>query len=223
MTRKKSNKSDLILTAAKKVFADEGYHSTSVSRIAKEAGVGDGTIYLYFQNKEDILIKLFHTAIYHQFVPRAETIIEHMHDPRMMLYELIRNHLDFFGNDYELARVIQIESRQSNANIRESRLEGVRRYFQLIETTITKGQGQGIFRNDISARTIRKVIFGSLDEVVTCWVLSNKKYLLITKVEEVYKLLLQSVYDFSQLGQFPLVSPVRQVEPFNNKGTIDSK
>ena len=53
---KRGNKSDVILTAAKIVFASEGYHNSSVSRIAKEAGIGDGTVYLYFENKEDILI-----------------------------------------------------------------------------------------------------------------------------------------------------------------------
>lgn len=211
--KKKVDKSILILTAAKKVFAKEGYHSASVSRIAKEAGVGDGTIYLYFQNKEDILIKLFHTSIYHEFVPKTEEAVHNLSDPRMMLYELVRSHLKFFGNDYELARVIQIECRQSNSNVREGRLPGVRRYFQLIESIIIKGQKLGIFRNDISPRTVRKIIFGSLDEVVTCWVLSKEEYLLISKLEEVYKLLLQSVYNFSHLGYLSFVSPTRYEEP----------
>lgn len=212
MARKSKDKTILILQAAKKVFAEEGYHSASVSRIAKEAGIGDGTIYLYFQNKEDILVKLFHRAIYDEFVPKVEMRVMHMSDPRMMLYELVRTHLEFFGDDYYLAKVIQIESRQTNQNIREARLPGVRRYFQLIESIVKKGQEQGIFRNDISERTARKIIFGSLDEVVTCWVLSKKKYMLITRFEEVYKLLLQAICNFSHLSFLALLSPIQQGE-----------
>src|SRR5690606_6336556 len=109
---KKNDKYYSILEAAKKVFAQEGYHGASISKIAKEADIGDGTVYLYFKNKEDILIQLFDTAIYHRHVPKSESLIEPLQDPRIMLYELIRNHFDFFGEDYDMAKVVQIESRQ---------------------------------------------------------------------------------------------------------------
>ncbi len=48
-----------IIDAAVEVIAENGYHQSQVSKIAKQAGVADGTIYLYFKNKEDILISLF--------------------------------------------------------------------------------------------------------------------------------------------------------------------
>src|SRR4051794_14081424 len=48
-----------IIDAAVVVIAEHGYHQAQVSKIAKQAGVADGTIYLYFKNKEDILISLF--------------------------------------------------------------------------------------------------------------------------------------------------------------------
>lgn len=197
---KRANKRESILHAAKLVFADVGYHQSSVSRIAKEAGIGDGTVYLYFKNKEDILKQLFHEAIYHQFVPRAEEHLKNIKDARLLLYELVRNHFEFFNADFDLAKVIQIESRQSNPSVKEAMKQGSHRYFQLIESIIINGQNQGVFRREISPKMIRKIIFGSLDEVVTCWVLSKNKYSLMGRVEDVYKLLLQATYDLSKIS-----------------------
>jgi len=195
MTNNRGKKDSIILVAAKKVFSKEGYHGASISRIAKEAGVGDGTIYLYFNNKEDILISLFHNTIYNHFTPNAEKLIEQYSDARLKLFELVKHHLNYFESDYDLARVIQIEARQSTLNIRKAMKDGIRRYSRLIESIILKGQEDHIFRHDISERMMRKVIFGSIDEVVTSWVISENRYSLSEKTEEVFKLLLQAVYN----------------------------
>ena len=200
---KKGNKRESILHAAKVVFAHEGYHYSTVSKIAKEAGIGDGTVYLYFENKEDILKKLFHQAIYHEFVPQVEQNVVNVQEAPLQLYELVRTHFAFFNDDFDLARVIQIESRQSNPSVKEAMKEGMHRYFRLIESIVVKGQQQQCFRQDVSPRMMRKIIFGSMDEVVTCWVLGNNKYSLMSKVEEAYKLLLQSVMNLSYFCHIP--------------------
>ena len=194
---KKNDKYYSILQAAKKVFAQEGYHGASISKIAKEADIGDGTVYLYFKNKEDILIQLFDTAIYHRHVPKSESLIEPLQDPRIMLYELIRNHFDFFGEDYDMAKVVQIESRQPTESSRSAVKKGTKRYFQLLRKIIEKGQEEGLFRTDVSTSSLQILIFGTLDEFVTAWVLSEHKYSLMRKVEDAYKMLLQSIYNFS--------------------------
>ncbi|MFS0576211.1 TetR/AcrR family transcriptional regulator [Sporosarcina sp. 179-K 3D1 HS] len=194
---KKNDKYYAILDAAKKVFAQEGYHGSSISKIAKEADIGDGTVYLYFKNKEDILIQLFDTAIYHVLSPKAESLIEQVQDPRIMLYELIRNHFDFFGKDYDIAKVIQVESRQPTESSRSVVKKGTKRYFQLLRKIIEQGQEEGLFRTDVSTSSLQKLIFGTLDEFVTAWVLSEHDYPLMRKVEDAYKLLLQSIYNFS--------------------------
>lgn len=207
---KKNDKFYAILEASKKVFAKEGYHGSSIAKIAKKADVGDGTVYLYFKNKEDILIQLFDTSIYHILIPQAEEIIKNIQDPRIMLYELIRNHFDFFGEDYELAKVIQIESRQPIPKTREIVKKGVKRYFLLMKSIIVKGQEEGTFRSDISSSSMEKMIFGTLDEFVTAWVLSEFKYSLMLKVEDAYKLLLQAIYNYSnnEKGQW-ITTPSR--------------
>ncbi|WP_408010345.1 TetR/AcrR family transcriptional regulator [Pseudalkalibacillus sp. A8] len=200
---KKEIKYGLILDAAKIVFSEVGYHKASVSRIAKKAGIGDGTVYLYFSNKEDVLKKLFHNTIYYEFAPKAESLMEDIEDPRLKLYELVRNHLHYFGKDYALSKVIQIEARQSSSEIREAMKAGIKRYFKLIESIIEDGQKKGVYREDISKKTARQVIFGSLDEVVTCWVLSSRSYPLSSKVDEVFRVLLTAIYNFSFIENLP--------------------
>lgn len=200
MSKKNNGKSEIILQAAKGIFAEVGYHNATISKIAKNAGVGDGTVYLYFENKEDILITLFHKTIYIDFVPSIKKSLEHYDDAKILLFELILSHFKFFGADEDLARVIQIESRQSSNIIREAMKPGMVSYFRLIESIVKKGQEQQVFRTDISPRDCRKFIFGGLDEVVTCWILSSKKYSLVKKVEPTYKVfsqMLSSNHSFS--------------------------
>jgi len=209
---KKGDKREAILQAAKVVFAKEGYHYSTVSNIAKKAGIGDGTVYLYFENKEDILKKLFHETIYHEFVPLVERNVNHTRDATIQLYELVRTHFEFFDNDFDLAKVIQVESRQSNPSVREAMKEGMHRYFRLIESIIANGQEQLIFRTDVSPRTMRKMIFGSMDEVVSNWVMGNRKYSLMSKVEDVYKLLIQAITDLSAFYPMPRMVPRASAE-----------
>ncbi len=193
MSKRNGDKKEIILEAAKYVFAESGYHGASISKIAKNAGIGDGTVYLYFKNKEDILITLFHDTIHNKFTEQVEQAIHYYDDARLALMELVRNHFQFFGEDIYLSRVIQIESRQSEKNVREGMKPGIQNYFRIIESVVDRGQEQGYFRKDVSSRNIRKMIFGTLDEMVTSWVLSQKDYPLIKMVEPAYKLFIQAL------------------------------
>lgn len=192
----KSDKYQVILNAAKRIFAREGYHGSSIARIANEANLGDGTIYLYFKNKEDILINLFNNSIHEGLVPQTEFVLNLYNDPRLMLYELVRSYFSFFGNDFEMAKVIQVEFRQPNENTHEITKKGVKRYFQLISKIIEKGQANEIFRCDVKSSSLKIMIFGTLDEFVTSWVHTESKYSLMTKVEDAYKLILQAISVF---------------------------
>ncbi|MBO8173566.1 MAG: TetR/AcrR family transcriptional regulator [Bacillaceae bacterium] len=195
MSKRNGDKKEIILEAAKIVFAESGYHGASISKIAKRAGIGDGTVYLYFKNKEDILITLFHDTIHNKFAEQVEQAIRYYDDARLALLELVRNHFDFFGRDIHLSRVIQIESRQSEQNVREGMKPGIQKYFRIIESVVERGQEQGHFRKDVSSRNSRKMIFGTLDEMVTSWVLSTKEYPLIQMVEPAYKLFIQGLLE----------------------------
>ena len=102
MRDKNNNKYQRILAASVSVFADHGFHQSTVSRIAKKAGVADGTIYLYFKNKEDILVQIFNYKT-KQIFERFREVVDSADNPIEKLRNLIRSHLHEFQRDRNLA------------------------------------------------------------------------------------------------------------------------
>ncbi|GED69448.1 transcriptional regulator [Brevibacillus reuszeri] len=189
MAKKTGEKYQAIIDAAVRVIARQGYYSAQVSKIAKEAKVADGTIYLYFENKDDILISLFNEKM-GQFVETNRKRVSEAKTAEQKLYVLVHTHLSQLSEDHDLAKVTQIELRQSNQEINEGIGTVMKQYFNLIEEVIMEGMKQGIFRPDIEVRIARKMIFGTLDGVTTSWVMKQCKYELVSHVDSIYNLFL---------------------------------
>ena len=202
MAKKTGEKSKNILQAAKEIFSESGYHQTSVANIAKSAGIAEGTIYLYFENKEDILLTLLRETVQNEFLNQLEKRLSFFHDARFALYEVVRAHFEYFGKDEKLAKVIQIELRQTSPTFSEGIRPVFQKHSRVIEAVIKNGQEQGVFRKDISDRSARKLIFGTLDEMVTCWVQSSKNYSLVEMIEPAYKLFSQALMNLSTVHLF---------------------
>ena len=183
MTSKKKEKYGLILDAAQKVIAENGYHGSQVSRIAKEAGVADGTIYLYFKNKEDILISLFQerlgdlVALFNERIRETDTAAE-------ALRKICEIHFTELERNVDLAYVTQIELRQSSLELRKAIGLAVKPYIALIEHILEKGVREQTFRPDLDVKLTRLLVFGAMDEVVTSWLISGRKYSLAAQVDK---------------------------------------
>lgn len=178
-----------IIDAAVVVIAENGYHQAQVSRIAKQAGVADGTIYLYFKNKEDILISLFHEKMGY-FVEQIEEEIKGKDTAGEKLLVLIQKHFNILSEDDKLAVVTQLELRQSNKELRLRINDVLRGYLKLIDSIIIEGKENGEFLPDLSVRLARQMIFGTIDETATTWVMNEQKYSLTDQAEKVHGLLL---------------------------------
>lgn len=192
MAKKTGEKYQNIIEAAVKVIARYGYHQAQVSKIAREASVADGTIYLYFNNKDDILISLFKEKI-GAFIDTARTRIEPLDRADDRLRELIYMHLWQMSQDRDLAIVTQIETRQSNPVLRAGIYEVLKHYLNLIDEVVFLGKKQGMFGPDVDHRVARKMIFGTLDEVVTSWVMNERDYNLVTLVESIHNLFINGL------------------------------
>jgi TetR/AcrR family fatty acid metabolism transcriptional regulator len=164
----------MILNAAKQVFAMEGFYNSKVSEIAREAHVADGTIYLYFKNKDDILISLFEEELT-RIIKTVKTELENIQDPREKLIKFCDNHLTIVESDRALAEVMQVELRQSNKFMREYKNKHFLAYLNIIADIIAQGQQQGIFQGDLKPDICARVIFGSLDELSTYLVTAKRK------------------------------------------------
>lgn len=187
-----SDKRELILNAATKVFAQNGFFNSQVADVARVAGVAAGTVYLYFQSKDDILVSIFERSMHTVLAEcRAET--DGISDPARRLRRIAHLHLERLGRDKDLAVVFQVELRQSVKFMERFSETFLQDYFKMIRQAIAEGQQSGAFRKTISATTATKIFFGALDEMATNWVLSRRKYDLAAEADAVADLFLNGV------------------------------
>lgn len=182
-----ADKREAILRAATHVFARKGYFNSKVSDIAGEAGIADGTVYLYFKSKDEILHSIFDRAMA-EFIAEGRREIESIPDPAAKLRRIAQLHLEKLGADREMAVVFQVELRGSTKFMREFSAAGFAEYLDIIRGTIAEGQQAGVFRSDMKPIVCAKVLYGALDEMVTNWILSNKTYPLAPMADEVLKI-----------------------------------
>ena len=183
--KKSSEKHRRIIEAAVKVFAQKGFYNSKVSEIARIANVADGTIYLYFQNKDDILISLFEEKMTDIMV-RVKQAVEAESDPAQQLERFALAHLRLVEEQKELAEIIQVEIRQSSKFMKEYKNIQFSQYLGLISSIVKNGQELGVFRQDLKPGVFKRAFFGALDEMSRHYVLSpEKKYSVATAAKEI--------------------------------------
>lgn len=172
--RKDNEKHHRIIEAATKVFAKNGFYQSKIAQIAKEAGVADGTIYIYFENKDDILISLFEEQM-KAVLDNMALQIAKIDDPAEKLEIFASTHLDLIEKNKDMAEIIQVELRQSGKFMKEYKNERFLEYLDIIGDIIIEGQIRGLFRKDVIPGVAKRAFFGALDEVSRFWVLSSRK------------------------------------------------
>lgn len=188
--RRNKPKYKQIIEAAVVVIAENGYHQAQISKIAREAGVADGTIYLYFKNKEDVLISVFQEKMA-MFVQKINEVIAGKETAAEKLFVMIEEHFKILSTDKKLAIVTQLELRQSNKDLRFKINEVLKEYLSVLESILECGKERGEFSADLDVRLARQMIFGTMDETATTWVLNEHKYDLVPLAPKVHELILK--------------------------------
>ncbi|MDA8236127.1 MAG: TetR/AcrR family transcriptional regulator [Clostridia bacterium] len=196
MAKKKGEKYDAILGAAVKVIAVNGYGNSQISKIAKEAGVADGTVYLYFDSKEEMMVDVFNEFL-GGFIEEIRHEMSEITNTADKLKKLVEAHLTKLENDHDLAIVCLVELRRPDPQLRQATGDVLRRYFHLIEDLIEEGQASGFFNPELNKYLARQMIFGTLDEIVISWVF-NRRHSLAAQAPQVYKMLLNSLTGHSR-------------------------
>lgn len=181
-----------IIDAAVVVIAENGYHQAQVSKIAKQAGVADGTIYLYFKNKEDILISVFREKMTF-FIDNLQCIIKNGSSSSEKLAQMIENHFKVLSDDRHLATVTQLELRQSNKEVRLKINAILKEYLKLLDEILIEGMLSGEFNQTMDIRLARQMVFGTIDEITTTWVMNEYRYDLLTLSSKVTQLVLNGL------------------------------
>src|SRR5437867_5556170 len=187
-----TGKRESILRAATRVFARNGYFNSKVADIARAADVADGTVYLYFKSKEEILHSIFDQNMA-EAIAAGRALIEKLSDPREKLRRIALLHLERLGADRELAVVFQVELRGSTKFMEEFSATGFAEYLGLLRSTIEEGQRACVFRSELNAKVMAKILFGALDEMATNWILSQRRYKLAPMADQVLDIFLNGV------------------------------
>jgi TetR/AcrR family fatty acid metabolism transcriptional regulator len=183
----KADKRDAILRAAVETFAARGFFHAQVADVARAAGVAAGTVYLYYRGKDDLLISIFERTM-KAAIADGRASVEQMTDPVDRLREIARVHLDRLGRDRPLAVVFQIELRQSTKFMERFSATHLREYLGIIRDVIADGQASGAFRVPVNPTLAAKLFFGALDEMATNWILSRRKYSLVSEADAIVDL-----------------------------------
>ena len=165
-------KRDRILRAAVRVFAKKGFHGARVAEVARSAGVADGTIYLYFKNKEDLLLQLFTDRLDHLLAECKRTLGDQP-TPEDRLRRIIELQLGLLEEHRDLAEVITVKIRQSKRILQTGTMPRFVEYLDTIAEVVAEGQAQGTLRRDVSPRVVARSLFGALDGLTLTWALGR--------------------------------------------------
>lgn len=162
-----------ILEAAIDVFADKGFYKARISDVAKRAGVADGTIYLYFHNKDELLLRIFEEKMA-IMIAGVQAQLAPVADPLERLRVFARYHFAQVEAHRTLAEVLQVELRLSDKFLHGYRPEKLWQYLRIIEDCVRAGQGAGRIRAEVDPYLFSWAFFGAMDELAMQWVLQRR-------------------------------------------------
>jgi len=162
-----------LLHAAVQTFGRRGFHEAKVADIAAEAGVAEGTVYLYFRSKEDLLGCVFDETM-DEVLAKARAVRNGAGSAPEKLTELVALHLSFIGQDRDLASVFQIELRRSARLVERFSRSKLVEYFRLLDGVLKEGIASGELRRDLEPRLAVRILFGAADEILSEWLLSGE-------------------------------------------------
>jgi TetR/AcrR family fatty acid metabolism transcriptional regulator len=168
-TRPAVDKRRLILDAAVRVFARQGFHTCRVSDIADEAGVAYGLVYHYFQSKDEVLDTLF-LERWDVMLTAIREIDARDIPAREKLRGIAGFIVDSYRHDPDLMKVIIVEVTRAANSFGQAHLGDITEAYRLIGGIVSKAQEAGEFRSGISAEFAAQAFYGAIEQVLTGWI-----------------------------------------------------
>ncbi len=174
MIKTSPEKFERIIRAAIAVFAEKGFHNAKVADVAKAADVADGTIYLYFKNKDDLIISIFENCM-DFLLKQAREKLAGLPTVAQKIHGFVELHLKSVQKNPELAQVLQVELRGFGKFMKGYKTAKFFEYLKCLEEIIANGQTQGVLKTKFPAHLLARSLFGAIDEMALEWVLMKKK------------------------------------------------
>jgi TetR/AcrR family transcriptional regulator, fatty acid metabolism regulator protein len=187
----KMNKRDSILSISTKLFSKKGFNQSTISEIAKLVGIADSTIYEYFNGKEDILLTIPKVELELFLANLEELISPKGQDNR--LKKLVWHQLNFFQTHREYTTILLLELRTNPRFYQSPAYELIKEYGKVLVNIVEEGKQEGLFREEVNARLVRDMIFGTLDHLTLPWIIFKRQSNLLDRTEELSNLFLNAI------------------------------
>jgi TetR/AcrR family transcriptional regulator, fatty acid metabolism regulator protein len=164
-----ADKRRVILDAAVRVFARQGFHTCRVSDIADEAGVAYGLVYHYFDSKDEVLDTLF-LERWNILLDLIREVDGQDSPPREKLHAIASFIVDSYRHDPELMKVIIVEVTRAANSFARTHLDPIREAYQLIAEIVAKAQADGAFKDTVTPQFAALAFYGAIEQVLTGWI-----------------------------------------------------
>ena len=180
-----------IIASAIKVFGEKGFQNATIAEIAKDAGIGDATIYEYFKSKEDMLLKI-PVEMTKELIPQIKEHMMGIKGAFNKLRKYIWWYINFLEKNPGYGSIVLLELKTSKAYISTEAYQSARNFYQIILDIIKEGQEEGLIKKEINIYLIRSICVGAIEHIIIRWLLKDRKYSPTQYADELADLLIDS-------------------------------
>ncbi len=187
-----SEKKKKILISAIKIIGDKGYQNATIAEIAKDAGIGDATIYEYFKNKEDILLSI-PVEITKELIPQINDHMMGIKGAFNKLRKFIWWWLNYIEKNPGYGSIVLLELKTSKTYVSNEAYQAARNFYKIVLDIIKEGQEEGSIKKEINIYLARSICVGAIEHIIIRWLLKERKYSLTQYADELADLLVDSL------------------------------
>ena len=180
-----------ILSAAEKLFFQKMFFETTISEIAKMANVADGTIYEYFENKDDLLFSLFEKRMQGFTYTFDETL--YPQNSRTKLRHVLWHLLSWAQANRAWTRIFFKDLLPNPRFYSSDKHKSMRAHDNKLLSIFKEGQEKGVFRGDLKTHLFRAMIYGPMDHICSPWAMLQRDYILVDELDDLYDLIFAAI------------------------------
>src|SRR4030043_2141475 len=188
---RESERKKQILTSATKIIGEKGFQNATIAGIAKDAGIGDATIYEYFKNKEDLLLAV-PVEITKELIPNINDHMMGIKGAFNKLRKFIWWWLNFVEKNPGYGSIVLLEIKTNRTYVSTEAYQAARNFYQIVLDIIKEGQEEGTIKKEIDVYLARSLCVGAIEHIIIRWLLKDRRYSLIKYADPLTDLLIDS-------------------------------
>jgi len=188
---RESERKRRILVSAIKVFGEKGFQNATIAEIARDAGIGDATIYEYFESKEDLLLAI-PVEITKELIPEINDHMMGIKGAFNKLRKFIWWWLNYIEKNPGYGSIVLLELKTNKKYVSTEAYQAARIFYRIVLDIMKEGQEEGTIKKEMNIFLARSLCVGAIEHIVIRWLLKDKKYSLTQYADGLTDLLIDS-------------------------------